>query len=103
MDMPQQPAMTGNPETPETEEGTEISLSIAADGTMSVYMERAGQEQERQAVPDIGGALRAVLDLYKKVAAESGGDPGQAFDDGFSGGDTFKRTGKMSAARFTDA
>jgi hypothetical protein len=67
------------------EAGIEICLAVAADGSMSVYVERAGQEEERQAVPDIGGALRTVLDLYKREAANMGGDPGEQFDQGFAG------------------
>lgn len=70
-------------EMPEEAEGTEICIAIAPDGSMSVYLERAGEEQERQAVPDIGGALRKVLDLYKKEAA--GTDDSAQFDEGFSG------------------
>ena len=98
MGMPQQPAMP--PEKPEGEEAdTEITLAIAPDGALSVYVERAGQEEERQAVPDIGGALRTVLDLYKREAASMGGDPAAQFDEGFAGGDSFKRTGKMTAGR----
>lgn len=100
MDMPQppaQPAMTGAPDLEETEAGTEICLAIAADGSLSVYMEKDGAEQERQAVPDIGGGLRAILDLYKQAAASQGGDPGQEFDQGFAGNGGRKPAQPMTA------
>jgi len=84
MDMPSQPDMA-----PEGEYGskasTEIVLAIADDGGLSVCLKKDGAEQERQDVPDIGGALRAVLDIYKRASASMGGDPGKEFDSGFSG------------------
>lgn len=102
MDMPQQPsqpAMTGAPELEETEAGTEICLAIAADGSLSVYMEKDGAEQERQAVPDIGGGLRAILDLYKQAEAgrERNADGGQEFDQGFAGNGGRKPAQPMTA------
>lgn len=87
MDMPQPgqmaPAMPGENEAAEPA-GTEICLAIAPDGSLSVYMEGAQGEEQRQPAADIGAALKAILDLYKRVATETQ-DPGGQFDQGFQG------------------
>lgn len=48
---------------------TELCIEVAADGSLSVYMETGGeeaeQESQRQAAADIGQALALVLKLYK--------------------------------------
>ena len=86
MDMPQQPGQPA-PYAEGAEEGaaggTKICLAVGPGGELSVYMEKDGAEMERQSVPDIGGAFRAILDLYKQVAASTGADGSQEFDDGF--------------------
>jgi len=88
MDMPSQPDMAPDmaPEGAYGKGSTEIVLAIADDdGGLSVCLKKDGAEQERQDVQDIGGALRAVLDIYKRASASLGGDPGKEFDSGFSG------------------
>lgn len=89
MDMPQQPGQPAmrpmNPAEPgeqAAEPAFKICVAGMADGSLSVYMD--GAEGEGQSVPDIGGALRAVLDLYKQAAAASG-ETGNEFDEGYAG------------------
>lgn len=78
------PNPNGAPTKPgetESEAGHEFTLQVFPDGRMQVYHEVDGQEQERQDVPDIGQALKMVLDLYRANASQ---DDQEAFEAGYS-------------------
>lgn len=78
---------------------TEICIKVAADGSLSVYMEQgeneAGEDQSQPAA-DIGDALKQALDLYRQVAAKQGGDPQAQFDHGYKSG-TSGATSRMGS------
>lgn len=70
----------------ETEDAgkTEICLVVGQDGALSVYTEQGGQAGPEQPAPDIGQALKMVLDAYKKIG-QGGQDQQASFDAGFGG------------------
>ena len=63
---------------------TELCISVAADGSLSVYKESGGEESEqesqRQPAADIGQALALVLKLYKGLDQQAASSQ---FDAGF--------------------
>lgn len=67
-----------------SEAGMEFTVQVFPDGRIQVYHEVDGQEQQRMDVPDIGQALKAVLDLYRSNAS---GDEEQAFAAGYGADD----------------
>lgn len=61
---------------------TEICLKVAADGSMSVYTEKAGDESaadSAQPADSIGTALKMILQAYKGLST----DEGDQFQAGF--------------------
>lgn len=72
---PMQPEMEG-------EGGAEICIKVAADGSLSVYMEGGEGESQPQPVADIGQALKAALELYRSMPQPGGGEQEQ-FAAGF--------------------
>lgn len=55
---------------PDTDEpgSVELCITIAKDGSLSVYKEAEGQESARQPADDITQALKMVLMLYREAS-----------------------------------
>lgn len=84
----QSPADTGpDSELPENEGGdadvgTELCIRVTDDDGLSFYVEKDGQVQgQMQECSDIGQALKAALDAYKRL--QQGGQAQGQFDAGF--------------------
>lgn len=82
MDMPQDPQDPQEAEEAEKTDGsTELCIKVAADGSLSVYMEQ-GDMPTGQPSPaaDIADALKQIVALYRQTST---GDSQDQFNAGF--------------------
>lgn len=79
MDMPQSPQAAEEAE--KTDGSTDLCIRVAADGTLSVYMEQGGMPAGEPApAADIADALKQIVAMYRQTAASDNQDQ---FNAGF--------------------